>query len=252
MMKALLKSVMSSAYASNCMWNAVDGGRSSAAQCVPASLCNLESGTPSGSWFWVSHAPLPVPFVCGERLSDDPVREFDWTLTMPAPLVTVLIDTYNHERYIEQTLVSVLEQGLSSAELEIVVVDDGSTDKTPEIIRKFAPRVKHVRKANGGQASAFNAGFVEAHGEIVATLDGDDWWAKGKVNAVVSAMEANPSVAAVSHGYYEFHEDTQEAKLCLPPEARILSIDTPDAIHEALITWPYLLMGALTLRRRVM
>jgi len=168
------------------------------------------------------------------------------------PLITALVDTYNHECYIEQALVSVLEQGLSSAELEIVAVDDGSTDTTPEIIRKFAPRVKHVRKANGGQASAFNAGFAEAHGQIIATLDGDDWWAKGKLSAVVSAMEANPSVAAVSHGYYEFHEDTQEAKPCIPPDARILSIDTPDAIHEALITWPYLLMGALTLRRRVM
>src|SRR6516164_2497175 len=52
-----------------------------------------------------------------------------------------------------------MEQGLSPTELEVVVVDDGSTDKTPEIIQKFAPRVKHIRKANGGQASAFNAGF---------------------------------------------------------------------------------------------
>src|SRR6516164_2639118 len=168
------------------------------------------------------------------------------------PLITALVDTYNHEPYIEHTLVSVLEQGLSPAELEVVVVDDGSTDKTPEIIQKFAPRVKHVRKANGGQASALNAGFLQTHGEIVATLDGDDWWAKGKLNSVVSALEANADVGAVSHGYYEFHEDTQDAKPCIPPDVRILSIDTPDAIHEALIRWPYLLMGALTLRRRVM
>jgi glycosyltransferase involved in cell wall biosynthesis len=168
------------------------------------------------------------------------------------PLITALVDTYNHECYIEQALVSVLEQGLSSAELEIVAVDDGSTDTTPEIIRKFAPRVKHVRKANGGQASAFNAGFAEAHGQIIATLDGDDWWAKGKLNAVVNALEANPSIGAVSHGYYEFHEDTQEVKLCVPPHAGILSLDTRDAIHEARIAWPYLLPSALTLRRRVM
>jgi len=171
---------------------------------------------------------------------------------MPTPLVTALIDTYNHERYIEQTMVSVLEQGLSSAELEIVVVDDGSTDKTPEIIRKFAPRVKHVRKANGGQASAFNAGFVEAHGEIVATLDGDDWWAKGKLNAVVSALEANSNVAAVSHGYYEFNEGTDEVKICVPPGEKFINVETPEAMHEALIRWRYLLMGALTLRRTVL
>jgi len=91
------------------------------------------------------------------------------------PLVTALIDTFNHEKYAEQALVSVLEQGLSPEELEIVVVDDGSTDKTPSIIQKFVPRLKHVRKKNGGQAAAFNARFAEAHGEIVAILDGDDW-----------------------------------------------------------------------------
>src|SRR5215471_15142783 len=113
------------------------------------------------------------------------------------PLITALVDTYNHEPYIERALVSVLEQGLSPAELEVVVVDDGSTDNTSEIIKKFTPRVKHFRKANGGQASAFNVGFAETHGEIVATLDGDDWWAKGKLNSVVNALEANADVGAV-------------------------------------------------------
>jgi len=75
--------------------------------------------------------------------------------------------------------------------LEIVVVDDGSTDQTPSIIQKFVPRVKHARKKNGGQASAFNAGFAEARGEIVAFLDGDDWWAKEKLLTVADALERN-------------------------------------------------------------
>jgi glycosyltransferase involved in cell wall biosynthesis len=168
-------------------------------------------------------------------------------------LVTALVDTYNHEKYIEQALVSVLEQGLSPAELEIVVVDDGSTDRTPEIIQKFVPRVRHLRKSNGGQASAFNAGFREMQGEIVATLDGDDWWAKGKLEAVIQALEQCNEVAAVGHGYYEFHEETQETILRVPPGGRtILNIETPEAIHTALVTWPYLLMGALTLRRKAM
>jgi glycosyltransferase involved in cell wall biosynthesis len=82
------------------------------------------------------------------------------------PLVTGLIDTYNHERYIEQAIVSVLEQGLSAEELEIVVVDDGSTDGTASIVEKFAPRVRHVRKKNGGQASAFNVGYRESRGRL--------------------------------------------------------------------------------------
>src|SRR6266478_140362 len=107
---------------------------------------------------------------------------------MAKPFATALIDTYNHERFIEQAIVSVLEQDFPASETEILVVDDGSTDKTPELVRKFAPRVRLLRKINGGQASAFNAGISEARGEIVAFLDGDDWWAPGKLTAVTKAF----------------------------------------------------------------
>src|SRR5947209_5818376 len=168
------------------------------------------------------------------------------------PLITALIDTYNHEKYIEQALTSVLEQGLSAEELEIVVVDDGSTDGTAEIVRKFAPRVKHVRKKNGGQASAFNAGFAETRGEIVALLDGDDWWAKGKVAAVTEALEKNPEVAAVGHGYYEYDEGTRETRVCVPAGRQVIGIGTAEATLEAGAAWHYLLMGALTVRRRLL
>jgi glycosyltransferase involved in cell wall biosynthesis len=57
------------------------------------------------------------------------------------PFISVLIDTYNHERFIEQAIVSVLEQDVSNAGREILVVDDGSTDRTPEIVHKFGPSV---------------------------------------------------------------------------------------------------------------
>ncbi len=100
---------------------------------------------------------------------------------MGTPAVTVLIDTYNHERYIEEAIASVLEQDFPRAEMEILVVDDGSTDRTPEIVRKFTPDVRLIQKTNGGQASAFNTGIPEAQGDIVAFLDGDDWWAKEKL-----------------------------------------------------------------------
>jgi glycosyltransferase involved in cell wall biosynthesis len=91
------------------------------------------------------------------------------------PILSVLIDTYNHERYIEQAVVSAIEQDFAASEYEIIVVDDGSTDRTPEIVRKFAPRVRLLRKRNGGQASAFNAAFPELRGDVIAFLDGDDW-----------------------------------------------------------------------------
>jgi glycosyltransferase involved in cell wall biosynthesis len=116
------------------------------------------------------------------------------------PLVSVLIDTYNHERFIEEAIVSVLEQDFPRADAEIVVVDDGSRDRTPEIVRKFEPHVRLLRKLNGGQASAFNAGIPEARGAIVAFLDGDDWWAKSKLTRVVEAMSGAPSLGIVGHG----------------------------------------------------
>jgi glycosyltransferase involved in cell wall biosynthesis len=167
------------------------------------------------------------------------------------PLITALVDTYNHERYIEQALVSVLDQGLSPAELEIVVVDDGSTDKTPDIIQKFTPRVKHVRKQNGGQASAFNVGFSEAHGEAVAILDGDDWWAKAKLAAVTDALENHPEIAAVGHGYYEFHEGTGETQARVPERQMYLDLKNREAAYAATQAWHFFLMGALAVRRKV-
>src|ERR1700691_1356671 len=103
---------------------------------------------------------------------------------MPRPAVTVLIDTYNHERFIEEAIVSVLEQDFPRAEVDILVVDDGSTDRTPEVVREFEPHVRMLRKTNGGQGSAFNAGIPETRGEIVAFLDGDEWWEEVKVCGV--------------------------------------------------------------------
>ena len=132
------------------------------------------------------------------------------------PAVTVLIDTYNHERFIDEALVSVLEQDFPRSSMEIVVVDDGSTDRTPEIVAKFEPRVRLLRKVNGGQASAFNAGISEALGEIIAFLDGDDWWKKNKLSAVVKAFEENPLVAVVGHGIVQVDSDSGEASILLP------------------------------------
>src|SRR5260370_29102141 len=93
---------------------------------------------------------------------------------MSKPYVSVLIDTYNHERFIEQAITSVLEQDMSMSDVGIVVVDDGSTDRTPEIVRKFEPRVRLVRKPNGGQASPFNTGIPACHRAIIAVLDSAD------------------------------------------------------------------------------
>jgi glycosyltransferase involved in cell wall biosynthesis len=127
------------------------------------------------------------------------------------PAVTALIDTYNHERFIEEALVSVLEQDFPSADLEIIVVDDGSTDRTPEIVRKFEPRVRLLRKENGGQASAINFGTAQANGQIVAFLDGDDLWSPNKLSSVVKEFEKNPQTVMVYHKFRFWDDRTDRA-----------------------------------------
>ena len=163
--------------------------------------------------------------------------------------VSVLIDTYNHERFIEEAIVGALEQDFPSSEMEILVVDDGSTDRTPEIVRKFAPRVRYLRKENGGQASAFNFGIPVARGEIIAFLDGDDWWKKNKLSAVIEAFDENPSVGMVGHAIIESHADREQivsSEISIP-----LQLDSVRSAEIFRIYRPYFGTSRLALRSLV-
>jgi glycosyltransferase involved in cell wall biosynthesis len=145
---------------------------------------------------------------------------------MSKPHVSVLIDTYNHEQFIEQAITSVLEQDMHMEGVEIVVVDDGSTDRTPEIVRRFEPRVRLLRKPNGGQASAFNLALPQLRGEIIAMLDGDDWWAKQKLRRAIETLEQNPEVGIVGHGHYEVHSDGRPNATVLPGNVYRMDLST--------------------------
>ena len=171
---------------------------------------------------------------------------------MVKPILSVLIDTYNHEHHIEQAIVSAIEQDFPPADFEILVVDDGSTDRTPDIVHKFAPRVRLLRKKNGGQASAFNAAVPEARGELVAFLDGDDWWLPGKLAAVTAALEKNPGIAGVGHGYYEFIEATGESKLRKAPQPLLMGLSTPEAARQCWLDLTYVHLAAFTVRRSIL
>ena len=171
---------------------------------------------------------------------------------MTTPHISVLIDTYNQERYIEQAIVSVLEQDFPAEEIEILVVDDGSTDRTPEIIGKFVPRVRYLRKENGGQASAFNACIPELHGRIVSFLDGDDWWAKKKLAAVAEAFERNPEIAAVGHGYYEVRDDEPPREMFVPAKTCRLDLTSVEAARFANAGLTLLGTSRLSVRREVL
>jgi glycosyltransferase involved in cell wall biosynthesis len=170
---------------------------------------------------------------------------------MARPFVSVLIDTYNHERFIEQAIVSVLEQDFPAEEREILVVDDGSTDATPEIVRKFAPEVRVLRKENGGQASAFNAGIPECGGEIVAFLDGDDWWTQKKLTRVAEAMRAEPAVGIVGHGITEVYTDGREHTELLREVPRF-RIDSEDGARAFRLRKSFLGTSRMTIRAKVL
>jgi len=126
---------------------------------------------------------------------------------MTLPLISVLIDTYNYGRFVEEALDSVMAQDYPAERMEIIVVDDGSTDDTPERVAKYLKasprhaRIQYVRKENGGQASAFNSGIARAKGELVAFLDADDYWLPGKLTRVVEEFQKEPHAVMVYHKY---------------------------------------------------
>jgi GT2 family glycosyltransferase len=143
---------------------------------------------------------------------------------MTSPRVSVVIDTFNHAAFIEQAIESALAQDFPAEQMEVLVVDDGSTDDTPARAQKFGDRVRYLRKENGGQASAFNFAIPQTRGEIISFLDGDDWWAPGKLSAVVNALDRYPEVGAVGHGFWQVNELRDTTEAILPPETRILRL----------------------------
>lgn len=89
-----------------------------------------------------------------------------------APLVSIVVNNYNYARFLPAAIDSALSQ--DHEPLEVVVVDDGSTDDSRDIIARYGDRIQPVLKENGGHASAFNAGFQQSSGQIVMFLDADD------------------------------------------------------------------------------
>lgn len=124
------------------------------------------------------------------------------------PLLTVIIDTYNYAHFVEEAIDSVLSQDFPARHMELLVVDDGSTDDTAKRVRKYGTRVKYLYKSNGGQASAFNLGFAHAQGEIIALLDADDYYLPGKLKRVVAEFAAHPGAGMVYHRLQEFNTRT--------------------------------------------
>jgi glycosyltransferase involved in cell wall biosynthesis len=166
--------------------------------------------------------------------------------------VSVLIDTYNHEKFIEHAIISVLEQEFPASDFEILVVDDGSTDSTPKIVKKYAPRVTYLPKENGGQASAFNFAIPHCRGEIVAFLDGDDLWEQNKLATVISQFESHPEIGAIGHGLYEVDELGIRLFLNIPDRPYSCHLRNMEEARQFLELRSFLGTSRLAVRRSVL
>jgi glycosyltransferase involved in cell wall biosynthesis len=106
--------------------------------------------------------------------------------------VSCIVPVYNGERYLAQALESIVSQ--SHQQLEILVVDDGSTDGTAAVAAGYAPRVRYLAQQNAGPAAARNRGVAAAGGEFVAFLDADDLWHRDKLARQIARFTARPEL----------------------------------------------------------
>ncbi|MBE9066264.1 glycosyltransferase [Leptolyngbya cf. ectocarpi LEGE 11479] len=112
-------------------------------------------------------------------------------MTEKTPLVSILVNNYNYGSFLSQSIDSALHQTYNN--IEVIVVDDGSQDNSHDIIHSYGNKIIPVLKANGGQASALNAGFSSSRGNIICLLDADDIYLPNKVAEVVNAFRKDPN-----------------------------------------------------------
>jgi glycosyltransferase involved in cell wall biosynthesis len=150
--------------------------------------------------------------------------------------VSVIIPCHNGERYVAETLGSVLRQRCPG--IEIIVVDDGSTDRTRDVVEAMAPAVHYLRQPHGGVARARNGGVAQATGSVLAFLDADDLWPDGALRALLGPLERDAGLGMVV-GHMEQFVSPE-----LPEEARHQFRFSPEPV-------PARMCGSVLVRRAV-
>ena len=134
-------------------------------------------------------------------------------------MVSAIIPTYNYGKFVTEAVESALAQTYEP--LEVIVVDDGSTDNTKQILEPYMSRIRYIYQKNQGLSAARNTGIAAARGEFIAFLDSDDLWHSRKTEVQVRYLQENPHVALAAgvavpdlgHGWPEIHSDRMEATL---------------------------------------
>lgn len=132
--------------------------------------------------------------------SDASLRPLELPPLPPRPLVSIIITNYNYAAYVGQAIQSCLDQ--TYRRLEVIVIDDGSTDDSCAVIERYVRtdrRVRLIRKGNGGMASCWNAGYAQCRGDLLCPLDADDSFCLHKLDALVEKFHDNPRAGLAVH-----------------------------------------------------
>ena len=111
--------------------------------------------------------------------------------------ISIIINNYNYGRFLAHAIESVLQQ--SYPYIQLIVVDDGSNDESCEVIARYSSQLRAIFKSHGGQASALNAGFAQAHGDIIIFLDADDQLHSDAASMIVRTWAQNPGLARMHY-----------------------------------------------------
>ena len=131
--------------------------------------------------------------------------------------VSVAMTNYNYGRYLREALDSALNQTVAAH--EVVLVDDGSTDDSRDVLESYGDRIVTVLTENRGQAAALTTALTHCSGEVVATLDSDDLMAPNRVESLVTMYETIPDAQWVFHGLDHIDRETREPLESPPPPA---------------------------------
>jgi glycosyltransferase involved in cell wall biosynthesis len=149
------------------------------------------------------------------------------------PKISIIVPNFNGEKFILNSINSVLNQ--TYKDIEIIVVDDGSTDKSREIISAFPSPVKLVTQANAGVSAARNRGLREAKGEYICFLDNDDYWFPGKLARQLEEFEKHPEVGIVYSSFIRWSPEP-DGSYCDPESIDLSSYsDDIDPIYSGWI-----------------
>lgn len=161
----------------------------------------------------------------------------------PAPVpgrISVVMPCFNAEAYVAQAVDCVL--GQTWPDVELIVVDDGSTDRSREILRGYGERIRFIEQANQGPYPARNHGLTQASGEFIAFLDADDWWAPDCLEKLHAALAGRPDAALAYCGWQNVGLPGPRGEPYVPPDyeaegklERFLRAASPWPIHAALV-----------------